>query len=104
MPEPGMTLASEGLGSTERKDLWWLGPVLTIVGLSIGFGYLTWAAFLGNPAHGKWCPYLSPVYSPPLNEGFPWIMKFVPVRDSPAALILWAPGDFRPTWYYYRQA
>ncbi len=95
---------SLGLGATERKDLWWLGPVLTVAGLSLGFGYLTWAAFLGDPAHGHWGPYLSPVYSPPLLEWFPSLTGIVPHWVSPALLILWAPGGFRATCYYYRKA
>ena len=94
----------EQLGATERRDLWWLGPVLTIAGLSLGFGYLTWAAFLGDPHQGHWGPYLSPVYSPPLLEWFPSLAGLLPDWFSPALLILWAPGGFRATCYYYRKA
>lgn len=93
-----------GFGQTERKDFWWLEPLLTVVGLGIGFGYLTWAAFFGLPAHGRFGPYLSPVYSPPIHEWFPSIMTYLPSFASPALLILWAPGGFRGTCYYYRKA
>src|SRR5581483_8015264 len=47
---------------------------------------------------------LSPVYSPPVAEWFPWIKNLMPVWFSPALLILWAPGGFRGTCYYYRKA
>lgn len=98
-----------GLGATERKDAWWLGPLLTVVGLGMGFGYLTWAAFLGNPEHGNiQGVYISPLYSPPIHEWFPgmfaWAQSITPFTLSPALLILWAPGGFRATCYYYRKA
>ncbi|OGH59182.1 MAG: hypothetical protein A3G34_02545 [Candidatus Lindowbacteria bacterium RIFCSPLOWO2_12_FULL_62_27] len=93
-----------GFAVTERRDLWWMEPLLTVLGLGVGFGYLTWAAFLGNPEHGHYGPYLSPVYSPPVYEWFPSIMTYLPAFVSPALLILWAPGGFRATCYYYRKA
>jgi hypothetical protein len=103
MAETASTL-KPGLGATERKDAWWLGPFLTVFGLGMGFGYLTWAAFLGDPAHGTWGAYLSPLYSPPVLEWFPSLKAIVPAFVSPALLILWAPGGFRATCYYYRKA
>jgi len=93
-----------GVWETERKDYWWLEPLVTVVGLVIGFGYLTWAAVMGNPAHGEYGPYLSPVYSPPVHHWFPSILSILPAGISPALLILWAPGGFRATCYYYRKA
>ncbi len=96
--------SKQEFGRTDRKDFWWLAPALTVLGLGLGFGYLTWAAFLGNPEHGKYGPYLSPVYSPPVYDWFPGIMKHLPAFVSPALLILWAPGGFRATCYYYRKA
>lgn len=81
-------------GSTQRKDKWWVAPLLTALGLS-SFGiYSTWAAMQG--AHYQFGPYLSPFYSPLLLLDW-W--KF-----SPAFLILWAPLSFRATCYYYRKA
>ncbi|MGH7243102.1 MAG: succinate dehydrogenase, partial [Phycisphaerales bacterium] len=73
--------------------------------------YSTWAAFQGNH---YWVPgtnYLSPFYSPELFGDSPhswfgpkpdWIPSWAPW--SPAFLILWAPGGFRFTCYYYRGA
>ncbi|HZK80802.1 MAG TPA: hypothetical protein VFC46_07030, partial [Humisphaera sp.] len=76
--------------------------------------YSTWAAFVGKYYHlqGLGMPdYLSPFYSPELFGdpkfawfgGKPgWIPAWLPF--SPALLILWAPGGFRFTCYYYRGA
>jgi len=71
--------------------------------------YATWAAFQGN--HYHFGPYLSPFYSPEVfgetaRSWFGpephWWPGWLPW--SPAFLILWAPGGFRVTCYYYRGA
>jgi hypothetical protein len=71
--------------------------------------YATWAAFQGE--HYVYGPYLSPFYSPELFGDSPhaWFggkpvawPGWLPF--SPALLILWAPGGFRFTCYYYRGA
>src|SRR3984885_13351076 len=102
-------LPARSFGQTSRKDKWWLVPLLTFLGLSTFVVYSTWAAFQGN--HYQFGPYLSPFYSPELfgNPAHSWFgakpgwwplwMPF-----SPALLILWAPGGFRLTCYYYRGA
>ncbi len=96
-------------GQTARKDGWWVRPLLIFVGLSCFVVYVTWAAFQGN--HYWYGPYLSPLYSPELfgdssHSWFGakpgWWPGFLPW--SPAILILWAPGLFRLTCYYYRGA
>src|SRR5438309_674331 len=83
-----------GLGVTQRKDAWWLQPFAVDAGLGSFLIYSTWAALQGN--NYQWWPYLSPMYSPLLL--FSWC------HFSPAFLILWAPGGFRITCYYYRKA
>jgi hypothetical protein len=96
-------------GQTSRKDAWWVKPLLIFIGLSCFVVYVTWAAFQGN--HYWFGPYLSPLYSPELFGDSPhslfgpkpgWWPGFLPW--SPALLILWAPGLFRLTCYYYRGA
>lgn len=92
-----------------RPDAWWVQPLLVFLGLSAFIVYSTWAAFQGmNYRYG---PYLSPFYSPelfgdPLHSWFGakpgWWPAWLPF--SPALLILWAPGGFRLTCYYYRGA
>src|SRR6266550_3979619 len=81
-------LPRRSFGETMRADVWWTQPLLV---------------FLGN--------YISPFYSPEIVGDSPhswfgpkpswwpaWLLF------SPALLILWAPGGFRLTCYYYRGA
>ena len=88
------------LGATSRRDTWWLQPLLVAIGLTIFVVYSTWAALQGT--NYEWGPierlpvYLSPFYSPLFTPDW-WPL-------SPALLILWAPGGFRVTCYYYRKA
>ena len=98
-----------GFGQTTRPDAWWVQPSLVFLGLSAFIVYSTWAAFQG--AHYRWGPYLSPFYSPELfgdaaHSWFGakpgWWPAWLPF--SPALFILWAPGGFRLTCYYYRGA
>lgn len=98
-----------GFGQTARRDAWWIQPLLVFLGFSAFIVYATWAAFQGN--HYTYGPYLSPFYSPELFGDSPhswfgpkpaWFPAWAPW--SPALLILWAPGLFRFTCYYYRGA
>ena len=121
-----------GFGETSRADLWWLQPLLVLLGFSAFIIYSTWAAFQND--HYTYGNYLSPFYSPALlysptdpakNEpsrapgktktradeqiehtfGGPkptWWPGFLPF--SAALLILPFPGLFRFTCYYYRGA
>ncbi|MBI2339210.1 MAG: succinate dehydrogenase [Deltaproteobacteria bacterium] len=108
---------SIGFAKTFRTDRWWVGPVLTFLGLAGFVVYSTWAAFQGD--HYFYGSYLSPFYSPLLfiNPNVPgaaplahawfgvypgWWPAFIP--QSPAFLILAFPGSFRFTCYYYRKA
>ena len=116
------------LGKTSRKDMWWVQPLLVFLGLGTFIVYSTWAALQGNhfslgPADGSSANYLSPFYSPLLFEpphpvksltsghawlgdAPKWLLSIWPpfIAFSPALLILWAPGGFRFTCYYYRGA
>jgi len=108
---------SRRFGQTSRRDAWWIQPLLVALGLTAFIVYSTWGAlqnehyFLtAGGAH-----YLSPFYSPVLWDapgqvsGHAW---FGPkpcwwpglVPFFPAFLILWGPGGFRLTCYYYRGA
>jgi len=116
-------------GATTRRDAWWVGPLLTFLGLCAFLIYGTWAAWMGNHfeirknLHGQldWAagspvaPYLSPFFSPlvydPISPhawihrdlkqeiGLPFWFPF-----SAGFLILAFPGLFRVTCYYYRKA
>jgi hypothetical protein len=104
-----VSIERRGFGQTMRKDGWWVAPALTFLGLGAFVVYSTWAAFQGD--HYTFGNYLSPFYSPELFGSSPhawfgpkpeWIPAWLPF--SPALLILWAPGGFRFTCYYYRGA
>ena len=96
-------------GRTARPDAWWIQPTAVFLGFSAFIVYSTWAAFQGT--HYTFGNYLSPFYSPELfgESGHAifgprpgWWPGWLPF--SPALLILWAPGGFRLTCYYYRGA
>ena len=88
-------------GQTSRADNWWVQPLLVFLGLSSFIVYSTWAALQGQ--HYRFGPYLSPFYSPELMSSKPdWWPSWAPF--SAAMLVLWAPGGFRFTCYYYRGA
>ena len=109
MAHAGVPLDARRFGATSRHDVWWLQPLLVCLGLSAFVVYATWAAFQGT--HYHFGPYLSPFYSPEVfgesaHSWFgpkpAWFPGWLPW--SPALLILWAPGGFRLTCYYYRGA
>ncbi len=100
---------ARGFGETSRPDRWWAKPLLIFLGLSGFIVYSTWAAFQGE--HYTFGNYLSPFYAPEIYGDSPhallgprpdWWPGWLPF--SPAFLILWAPGGFRLTCYYYRGA
>jgi hypothetical protein len=98
--------AAGGFGATERRDPWWAGPLATGLGLGAFIIYATFRACynaeyrlgVGTGVLDGHAYLLSPFYSPliMLPVSLAWI--------SPAFLILWAPGGFRVTCYYYRKA
>ncbi len=109
MASAPLPLAPRRFGETMRTDAWWMQPAATFLVLSAFISYATWAAFQGD--HYHFGGYISPFYSPelfgesthalfgPRPGWWPGWLKF-----SPAFLILWMPGGFRFTCYYYRGA
>src|SRR5438093_1332038 len=103
-----VSITPPGFGQTTRKGLWWLPSLLTFLGFSAFIVYSTWAAFQG--AHYRFGPYLSPFYSPELLGSATawfgpkpdWFPSWLPF--TAALMVLWAPGGFRFTCYYYRGA
>jgi hypothetical protein len=84
-------------GVTDRRDLWWVDPLLTLLVLSFFVIYATARAIANRYYEAG--ELLSPFFSPNLGRWTP-----LPQWLSPAMLILWAPGGFRLTCYYYRKA
>src|SRR5579862_9148864 len=108
MQQIDVPLVRGRFGATSRPDTWWIQPLVVFLGFSAFIVYSTWAAFQGE--FYRFGPYLSPMYSPELL-GSPdawfgprpdWFPSFLPF--SAAFLILWMPGGFRFTCYYYRGA
>lgn len=109
------------LGHTHRKDAWWIGPVLTALGLGAFGIYATFRAFypmlvdeVGYFQYGHGLEVGQP-YVPPNNDSHhayllsPFfspliVLPWLPAWITPAIFILWAPGGFRLTCYYYRKA
>jgi hypothetical protein len=95
-------------GQTARRDAWWAYPLFTFLGLAGFLAYSSWAAYQGN--HYSYAGYLSPMYSPLLfghpgeDAWFGAIPAFLPGFVTAAMLVLWMPGGFRITCYYYRGA
>jgi hypothetical protein len=99
--EAASTRSGRGLGTTSRRDAWWVSPALVALGF-VSFGiYALVAAALGSDYlytdDGAY--YLSPFYSPDVES-----ILGVDVPFSPAFLVLWAPLGLRVTCYYYRKA
>lgn len=89
----------------ERRDLWWLEP-LVIVAVLGGFVVYSFLAGIAN-ADYFFDPYLSPLYSPCLAENcvhptFPLLGSWWNL--SPAILVVGSPLAFRVTCYYYRRS
>jgi hypothetical protein len=95
------TSALPRIGSTARRDRWWLPPLATGVGLGAFGLYALVVALWGVDYRytGGGADYLSPFFSPDLES-----ILGVDLPFSPAILVLWAPLGLRATCYYYRKA
>lgn len=114
MPKTDELLKSRNFHDTERKDNWWVTPLLTAAGLIIFIVYATFRSlhplemFGGGPTDHD--ALLSPFFVPMLfgDSVHAWFGAFPSwwprLFRSPAMLILWAPLGFRVTCYYFRRA
>lgn len=109
MAHAPLPLLHRGFGETQRRDAWWLQPLVVFTLLTSFLVYANWAAFQNG--HYTYGPYLSPFYSPEIFGDSPhawfgpkpgWWPALLPF--SPALIILPFPGLFRVTCYYYRGA
>ncbi len=85
---------------TDRQDMWWVEPLITVITLTAFGIYTLWIAFARS--HYESGPYLSPMYSVPLPGIHPGDLNGLPF--PPAFLWLWIPLGFRATCYYYRKS
>jgi hypothetical protein len=93
-----------------RADVWWAQPLIVFLGLGAFVVYSTWAAFQGKIIISA--PIFRQFYSPELFGASPhsWFgpKAALVARLAPLFLrrflVLWAPGGFRLTCYYYRGA
>src|SRR5262245_48528742 len=93
------------VAESRRNDAWWVEPLIVVLVLGGFVIYATWAALQNANYFVE--PYLSPFYSPCLAANC--LHQTIPILGSwwtlsPAFLILWIPGGFRLTCYYYRKA
>jgi hypothetical protein len=107
MAQIDVPLVRSRFAQTARADRWWVQPLTVFLGLSGFIVYSTWAALQGE--YYRFGSYLSPMYSPelfgdPATAWFGAKPGWMPVWVTAAILILWAPGGFRVTCYYYRGA
>jgi hypothetical protein len=108
MPQIDVPLVRGRFGATSRPDTWWVQPLAVFLGFAAFIVYSGWAAFQAD--FYRFGPYISPLYSPELFGSTQawfgpkpdWFPAFLPF--SAAFLILWMPGGFRFTCYYYRGA
>ncbi|MBI3210953.1 MAG: succinate dehydrogenase [Candidatus Solibacter usitatus] len=109
MSVPDVLWKNGKFGATQRRDSWWVAPFFDFLVFASFLTYANWAAWQGNNYFSG--PYLSPFYSPEIWGDSPhawfgpkpgWFPSWLPF--SPALLILWVPGLFRFTCYYYRGA
>ena len=103
-------IVPRGFGETERRDWWWIEPMLVVRRVLV-VPRLRRPGRRSRTRTSSYGPYLSPFYSPLLWGDSPhawfgpkpdWWPALAPF--SPALLILPFPGLFRFTCYYYRGA
>jgi hypothetical protein len=117
----------QGFGSTRRRDNWWVGPLLTFLGLLAFLVYANVIVFLVpgyfeirqdrrdffKPDNPPVAPYLAPFSAPLIYDAqspHSWIKEDRPgwwpgwFPFTSAMLILIFPAGFRFTCYYYRKA
>ena len=109
VPAPDILWTNGRFGQTSRRDKWWVSPLLVFLGLGAFLVYANWAAFQNGTTlsvliYRRSIPRKSlairrtRMFGPKPS----WYPDFLPF--SPALLILWIPGLFRFTCYYYRGA
>ena len=98
-------LSRSGFGQTRRVDNWWVQPVVVfsvfLHSLSIPLGRRCKGSIT---ASGRISRLFTRRNCSALTAGLAKCRHWMPVWVTAAMLILWAPGGFRVTCYYYRGA
>ena len=96
---------ARGLDRPRRADNWWVQPLVVFLGLSAFIVYSTWAAMQGRTTDSARISRLFIRRNCLARHGwFGQSRPGCPRWVTGAMLILWAPGGFRVTCYYYRGA
>ena len=102
MAESGLTLKTRAFLETERRDAWWVQPLVVLVVLGSFVVYATWAAFQGEHYHLGTVP-LALLLAGALRRLAARLVRAAAgaggrrwLPFSPALLILWAPGRLPP--------
>jgi len=127
MTQLAIEAPAHGFGATARRDAWWFGPLMTLLGLLAFLIYANYIVFFVpgyfeirqdprdffRPDNPAVAPYLAPFHSPLLFDAqspHAWFHQARPgwwpgwFPFSSAMLILIFPAGFRVTCYYYRKA
>ena len=108
MAQAAWPLVQRKFGETTRRDAWWIQPLVVFLGLSAFIVYATWAAFQGDH-FGTVLP-VAVLFAGALRRLSARLVRAEAGMVAGVAallaalLILWAPGGFRFTCYYYRGA
>jgi hypothetical protein len=98
---PDWSAAPGPLGTTMRRDRWWVQPALIFTALSL-FGIYALVAAVMNTDYDYLkggARYLSPFYSPDLRS-----LLGLHIPFTYAFFVIWAPLGLRTTCYYYRKS
>jgi hypothetical protein len=107
MATDAAALHEERFGETQRRDAWWVQPLLMGSAFVVFIVYATFRGFWNADyqyGHGtdvvpEHAFFLSPFYSPLLA-----LPSWVPAFLGPAIFVMWMPAGFRLTCYYARKA
>jgi hypothetical protein len=110
MATDAAALHQEGFGQSQRRDAWWVQPMLMATAFVAFIIYATFRGFWNadfeyghgakfNNLHPESAYFLSPFYSPLLA-----LPSWVPAFLGPAIFVMWMPAGFRLTCYYARKA
>jgi hypothetical protein len=91
----------KGAFTTQRRDKWWVFPLISGFVIVIFSVYTTFVLFFGGDSF-KFGNYISPIFGIEVPESILTQINW-PATLSPALLVIWSPIGFRATCYYMRK-